>query len=332
MSNLLTASRLRAYRKCSRLESLLYVQGWRTVQESEALAFGTLWHTGLEAWWLAVKEAQSGETIEPLSDALLAVSGRASDPFAQVTCEELLRGYDARWHDQALDAVGVEEEFRAPLVNPATMQPSRTWMLAGKIDARATDRDGRRLVVEHKTTSEDISPGADYWLKLQMDHQISIYEIGCEALGWPPDGCLYDVVKKPGIRPLRATPAESRKYKKDGTLYANQREHDETPEEYRLRLRADIEADPSRYFARYEVPRTESQLRDFLQDAWDQGRSMREGHIAGRAARNPEACFAYGRCPMWDACSTGADPADMPDRYRHLDHVHPELTDDQAAA
>ncbi len=35
---LLTASRLRAYRKCARLESLTYVEGWRTVVESEALA------------------------------------------------------------------------------------------------------------------------------------------------------------------------------------------------------------------------------------------------------------------------------------------------------
>ena len=35
-------------------------------------------------------------------------------------------------------------------------------------------------------------------------------------------GSIYDVLVKPAIRPLRATPPEQRKAKKDGSLYAGQ--------------------------------------------------------------------------------------------------------------
>lgn len=325
MSDLLTVSRMRAYRKCARLEHLRYVEGWRPIEESEALRFGTLWHTGMEAWWLAARDR-----TDRLAAALAAVEGRGTDEYVQATVEELLRGYHNRWQDAPITALGAEEQFRAPLINPDTMQPSRTWTLGGKIDLRCIV-EGRHLIGEHKTTSEDIAPGSDYWAKLQMDHQISIYTIGAETMGDPPQGCLYDVVRKPGIRPLKATPEEARKYKKDGTLYAAQRETDETPDEYRARLREDIEANPDKYFARLDVPRTESQLRDFLADAWAQGRAMRESHLAGRAPRNPEACHAYGRCSFWDVCSTGSDPADMPDKYRRHEEVHPELADEVAA-
>jgi hypothetical protein len=226
----------------------------------------------------------------------------------------LLRGYDVQWSHQRLEIVGVEDEFRAPLINPTTMRSSKTWTLAGKIDARAT-LDGRRLIVEHKTTSEDISPAADYWLKLQMDHQLSIYTIGAEALGWPPDGCLYDVIKKPAIRPLEVN---------------SRRTEPETPIEFRARLRAAIEEEPERWFQRKEIPRTEMQLIEFLYDAWAQGRSMADDHAAERAPRNPEACHLFGRCSMWAVCSAGLRPEEHPDLYRRIGHVHPELTEDAA--
>ncbi len=174
MSQLPTFSRLRAYRRCARYERLQYVDGWRPRRESEALTFGSAIHTGLEAWWLA---HQAGEPETALSAALAAVADGAADPFVQVRIEELLRGYDTRWHDQGYEVAGVEDSFEGPLLNPATMQPSRTWRLAGKINARAVV-DGRRLIVEHKTSSEDITPGAPSWVKLQMDHQLSIYMLG----------------------------------------------------------------------------------------------------------------------------------------------------------
>jgi hypothetical protein len=47
-----------------------------------------------------------------------------------------------------------------------------------------------------------------------MDGQVSTYFDGAASLGLDVAGCIYDVIGKPGIRPLQATPVEARKYTK----------------------------------------------------------------------------------------------------------------------
>jgi hypothetical protein len=323
---LLTASRLRAFRTCARLHQLRYVEGWRPRETSEALRFGTLFHLGLEAWWTAV----AAGAADPLAAALAAVALRAADVFEQARLEELLRGYDLAWRADVhqYEVLGVEVAFVAPLLNPATWAKSKTWRLAGKIDAIVRRRsDGRVLVVEHKTTSEEIeTDDRHYWSTLALDPQISGYCVGAEVLGHEVDEILYDVAKKPGMKPLRATPVESRKYTKDGRLYATQRDSDESLEEYRARVRAEIESALPRHFQRRAIPRTESQIHDYLVDAWQQGRAMRELELAGFAPRNADACHRFGTCPFWLVCSTGTHPADHASEYAHDDNVNPELT------
>ncbi len=322
MSNLLTNSRLRTNRDCRRKHRLMYLEGWRPVHEGEALSFGKLVHTGLEAWW---KDDGTGR----LAAALGAIAGRGREPHQQVAAEEVLTGYDARWLAATADieVLAVETTFVIPLINPETCAPSRTWNLAGKLDGvlrrRAT---GETLILEHKTTTENIADPTDpYWTKLAMDPQVSHYFLGAEGLGWPATGCCYDVLLRPRLKPLKATPPEARKYTKDGRLYASQREVDETPEEYRARVRADIAAEPAKYFQRRDVPRTEADIRDYLGDVWAEGRAMREAELAGRAPRSPEACHRFGQCPFWEVCTTGLRPEDHSDLFEHLDDVHPEL-------
>lgn len=319
MSNLLTASRLRSFRACARMHDWEYVKGVRPVRVSEALSFGTLMHLALEAWWSA--------TEDHLTAALAAIAPEP-DPVTRVRAEELMRGYDARWLADlpAFEVLAVEAQFTAPLLNPATLAPSRTWLLAGKVDVVVRHRAEEWVgIVEHKTTSDAIDDDSDhYWQKLPLDHQCSIYVVGAEALGFKPDRVLYDVIRKPLIRPLKATPPEARKYTKAGALYANQRDTDESLEEYRIRLREDVAASPARYFARRPVPRLDEQLLEFLADAWQQSRGMREAELAGRAPRNPEECWRFGRCSYWDSCANGLDPLTSPD-FVKLKNVHPEL-------
>jgi PD-(D/E)XK nuclease superfamily len=313
MSEILTHSRMRTYRECARKHDLMYRQGFRPVKEGDALHFGTLMHKGLEAFWTG-------------GDPLAALEGEA-DAFERVKAEELMRGYIIKYAHllTEYEVLSAETVFDAPLINPATMLPSRNWRLGGKQDVILKRRsDGHVIVVEHKTTSESLTDG-DYWARLQIDHQVSNYVIGAEALGFPVDDTLYDVIKKPGIRPLAATPAESRKYTKQGFLYAAQRERDETPEEFRTRLREDIEADPEKYFQQRTIVRMNSQIQDFMFDAWQTAQEIRSAAIAGRAPRNPEACLRYGRCPFWDVCVNGLVPSEHPEAFRQLDNVHPEL-------
>jgi hypothetical protein len=321
MSNLLTVSRMRVNRECKRKHKLMYLDGWRPGKPGTALRFGTLLHTALEAWW---KDDGSAR----LAAALAAIHGKGADPFEQVSAEALMAGYNARWgSDELYEVVAVERTFFAPLLNPETRAPSRTWLLAGKLDVLVRNREtDDRLLVEHKTSTDNIAnPVDNYWTKLGMDSQVSHYYLGAESIGFALDGCLYDVLLRPRLEPLKATPVEKRKFTKDGRLYANQRERDETPEEYQARVCADIETDFNKYFQRKEIARTERDMVEYLGDVWDESRMMREAELAERAPRNPEACHRFGQCFAWDICAYGVKPEDHPEAFHKLDDVHPEL-------
>jgi hypothetical protein len=158
-----------------------------------------------------------------------------------------------------------------------------------------------------------------------MDGQVSVYFTGAAALGHPVDACLYDVLKRPALRPYKATPPEDRKYTKDGALYKTQRLVDETPEEYRARCMEAIAAAPGEYFVRGEVVRLDGEVADAITDIWQLGRTLQENKIAGRFPRNPDACSRFGRlCPFFAPC-TGEASLDDPTLFRKLDDVHPEL-------
>ncbi|MFH0899060.1 MAG: PD-(D/E)XK nuclease family protein [Pseudomonadota bacterium] len=325
MQNLppLTASRLKAARACARLHHYQYVLGVRPRLEDEALRFGTLWHQALESWW----STPPAHRLDAGSSAIAEACRKSADldPFDRVRAEMLLAGYDARWREEQFETLAVEKEFSAPLSNPTTGRPSRTWELGGKIDAIARDGDGRVWIVEHKTSSEDLAPGGEYWRRLLMDGQISTYYVGATALGYEVSGCLYDVVAKPRIRQLRATPTENRKYTKDGRLYANQREVDESPEEYALRLSESIAGDPASYYARSTVVRLEQEIADHQWDVWQIGKRIREDMLADRAPRNPDACLRYSRtCAYFDVCS---GLASIDDETRFVRRgINPELS------
>jgi hypothetical protein len=165
-----------------------------------------------------------------------------------------------------------------------------------------------------------------------MDGQVSVYYEGATSLGYDVEGCIYDVLGKPGQRPLKATPADTRKYTKKGELYSGQREEDETPEEYRTRINAAIADSPSDYYQRGEVVRLEMEMADALFDIWQLGQQIREAELADRAPRNPDACVQYNRmCPYFSVC-TGEATLDDERLFRRIDTQHPELEQQTEAA
>lgn len=321
MSNILTTSRMRSWRECRRLHHLTYIRGWRTKRPPDSMRFGALVHQGLESWW---KDDGTGRLVA----ALDAIHGHGADPYDQVAAEELLAGYDRQWGDEdRYEVLAVEVTFQAPLLNPVTGAVSKTWVLAGKIDVLVRDRViDCTLIVEHKTTQENIGDPADpYWAKLGMDGQVSQYYIGADSLEHRAEGCLYDVLLRPRLKPLKATPEDLRRYTKAGTLYANQRDSDETPEEYRARIQASIAEGPEKYFQRRMIARTERDIIEYLGDVWAEGRMMREAELADRAPRNSESCHRFGTCQFWDTCAYGVNPADHPELFELVTNVHPEL-------
>jgi hypothetical protein len=326
----LTNSAMACYRRCPREYAFRYVLRRRPRRVSEALRFGTFFHLGLNAWWQV-----DGPPALKLTAGIEAMRGRAeerpedAEPFDLVKAEELLVGYTARWGDEPYDAIGVEVEFRAPLVNPKTGRRSSTYTLGGKLDVIVRRRDTARLFqVEHKTTSQDIGLGADYWRRISaLDSQVSTYLAGARAAGFELESCIYDVVRKVSLRPHTATPPEKRRYTKAGELDARQREIDETPDEFRERVRAHIAENPERYFARGPVVRLERDATEHAADTWQTAAQIRESENGGRFPRNPGACERFHRlCDYFDVCSGNGDIHDD-DRFRTAEAPHEELAE-----
>lgn len=323
---------MRCRRRCPREHFYSYIQGYRSLDDVEALQFGTRWHKGMEPWWRG----------EGLDAAIAAALEDVDNHFEAAKLRVLLRGYDARWGHETHDVVAVEREFRAAVINPETGAPSRTFVHGGKIDVLL----GRKFV-EHKTTSEDIGFGSVYWRTLTMDSQVSTYYAGSKSLGIDVDGCVYDVVKKPGLRPSqvplvdedgvkivldangeRVRIKSGKKWRETGDAgegYVLQT-RPETPDEFEARLMEEVAGNPDKYFQRGEVVRLEAEEREAALDVWQLTRAMREDELAGRHPRNSDACKRFGRmCDFFGVCC-GEASLDDTSRFKRLDNVHQELS------
>lgn len=298
-----TTSEIRSWMRCREEHDLKYRQLIKPRIKESALVFGTLWHSALERWM----------PENSLTDAMTTIGEIEADPYDKAKIEALLIGYHERWKDEGLETLAVESEF--------SMERDG-YTLRGKLDA-VVKREERQLLMEHKTSSEDVEPGADYWVHLTLDDQVSNYYAGGRALGFDIEGCIYDVVKKPTQKPRMATPEDKRKYKANGAFYANQRSEDETPLSYRDRILEDICEHPAKYYQRVEVVRLEAEelraRRDMLR--------IVEDIEAGSVYRNPGSCRRYGRyCSYHPICVGTADIHDS--RYRKAEAKHEELQSD----
>ena len=352
----LTHSRLACAKTCLRKHYWLYVLGLRPVREAEPLRIGRVFHRGLAL----VEKLPRDEAI------LGAVAGYDAGPPAEFSEEEraawwteretvarLLAAHFWRWADMntAMGVVATEEVFDIPLRNPATGQPSRTWTLAGRRDKVVRLPDTRLAILEYKTSSQDLSPDGDFWRRLQMDSQVSIYWLAALDGGLDVQTVLYDVTRKPSIRPSQIPvldeaglkivrdPAGIRVVNKDGKPRQSASAADgyrlltrtETPEEFGTRLTADIGERPDYYFARREIPRLPADLDEARYELWAWGRILRECERNGRWPRNTGACNGFGRCACWDLCTGGFDPADgaVPDGWQQVEDVHQELLEEE---
>lgn len=284
---------IRTYQRCREEYRFAYALGVKPVREEEPLVFGRVFHRALETWW-------GGR------DPIPGIRDERVDPFMRASVEALMLGYSARWGADDLEVISLEKYFSIVREN---------YVLEGYVDAIVRTMGVK--VMEHKTTSDDISPGSDYWHRLSIDDQVTNYYSGVRSLGYEVEGCLYDVTAKPTLEPKKATPPEKRKYtQKTGQLYANQRAEDETPDEYRDRIIEDIEKDPDSYFGRVEVVRLEEEevearrhMRILVDDMARVDPEIPE-------PKNTGSCRRYGRpCPYLPVCTKSTDLFDP--RYRH---------------
>lgn len=241
-------------------------------------------------------------------------------------------GYDARWGGEDFTTLAVEKEFRIPLV-ASDGERSAYFDHGGKIDAIAINNRTRRTVgIEHKTSSLDIDPGSDYWKTLRVDGQATGYFRGAASHGFDIDEMIYDMIGKVNLRPKKATPVAERKYtkptKKDpvSRLYSNQRDADETIDEFFQRMCEHIAERPDNYYQRVSIVRLESEVTEHVDEFFSVSTFAAQSKTVGFAPKNTSACRRYGTlCEFLPVC-TGETSLENKQLYSRSDKQHKELS------
>ena len=365
-AQLLTHSRMQSFKACPRKHYYAYELAIRPDDTAKALRLGSAVHLGLDARAKG-RSAEDAAIMATASYETLPTWATSDETRHEWYCEReivarLLMGYWWYWENtQAppditpVEIIESEKVFHLPIVNPTTGYPMRDIMAGGKRDAIVKLGDGRRAVMEHKTTSDDIAPDSDYWKRLKIDQQISLYMLdsGCETV-------LYDVIRKPSIKPQQIPVLDENQLKivvdtatgerclksnikKDGTPGAGHGEpyqsanaekgwvlqtRVETPEEFGDRLSDDIGERPERYFARREIARIAADLADFREELFQQAHAIHEAQKNGRHFRNTASCIGFGRCPYFEPCTSGHDFTTVPAGFVRVSDLHPELSGD----
>jgi hypothetical protein len=273
---------------------------------------------------------------DPLQETYRLVDETCGDEIVAATVKGLMCGYATMWGEgmASKQIEAMERTYVGPLINPATGKPSRTWRVAGKID-KLVREDGARVLYDHKTTSQDIEdPNAVYWRTLQVDSQHQHYELLLWLNGLKVDRIVWDVIRKPGIRPKKLAKKERQGIVATGTYCGHRisdysrewytREERENVELFALRVAAETVENPNRYFARRSVVRTNDELIEYAGELWSTADSMREARNDGTHYRNAGACMAYGvPCQFLGVCS-GSDSITS-DRWTKKQRRHSEL-------
>ena len=361
---LLTHSRMACFKRCPREHFYRYELGIRPAGDTAPLRMGSIIHEAIDFYARGVSVEAIIEGVAKKYDERVAeLEGADIDTLVAVDVErvtviELVWAYFQVWkYDYTtgevpnltpVECIASERAFKLPILNPVTNKPTASFIEAGKMDGIVRLADGRVALKETKTTGDSIDDSSDYWRKLRLDHQISMYVDAGNRLGFGIETILYDVIRKPSIEPKQVPLVDDdgikivrdqngdRVQNKDGswkqagdsakgwTLMVRS----ETPTEYAERLRADIAMRPEFYFARKEIPRLSSDLAEFREELWQQQQAIREAQKHGRWYRNTAACSAMGRCSFLDICHAGIKADDPPAGFKRVDDIHPELTGD----
>jgi hypothetical protein len=187
--------------------------------------------------------------------------------------------------------------FLAQAVGVAVSERLRSSTISEPLDVNERADmviDGRPALVYVQLST--VEAGSDFWLRRKLDIRVAAL-----ADCYGTDGVELVGINIAGLSRKYATPEESRKYRKDGGLYASQRDTDEPLDEYYSRA-----AEAMRSGSRIEVATARvgqddiEAAREYVEEA---NRMRRDYDTRKTWPRNPHACVSRGSvCPHLLEC------------------------------
>lgn len=282
-----TQSILRSWLDC-RQRCEFELNGWEAEgRPKRALRFGAMFHELL--WAVYDRYIRTGRYdlrgIQSIKKRILEElrnRGTQEQQFDAVTLFTMIGQYVEYWRDMDTDPnvkwLQTEPVFEVRQFRGVRM-PRR-----GRIDGVLRDAQNHVWLRETKTTSRYSE--TDITIKTKYDFQVLYYLLAVrDVYDVLPEGVLYDLAKKPSIRP----------------------EKNMSPPEWGEKLLADIQRRPEFYFIRHKVPiqpeviaRFEHELPLILREfrSWVNGRR--------HTYRNTDACFSPWKCEFAEACASGS--------------------------
>lgn len=315
-----TQSSLNEWHICKRRFKHKYVDLVRVATKGRALNVGIVFHAGGERFSL-------GDKLNTILQSMQAETSKAADfwatPEGQIEwyrVRAMMRAYYHRWDSDRKnwEVLAVEREFIVEL--PGGLKVGGKWDLV--IRHIPTNQI---IVIDHKTSSDEIaSVGADYWQRLTIDKQVTIYAYAAEKIFGESIDVIWDVVKKPTGKPIMKTRVAKRKAETQMEFEARKAEVMESLDEFEERLFQKMIAEPDTWLVRHQIHRTNEQQQQVISDIEEACQEI--ATYSGTYPRNSGACQAkYGTCAYLGVC-TGLETLDS-ERFEQLETAHPELPD-----
>ena len=354
----LTHSSEQAFKTCPRMYYWQYELGWRPERDKKPLRMGSAGHVGIDVLAQDAAPAQAVAAVEAVddfySDRLAeattwteAVQGQYDLAMECETVKCLVAGYATAWAESRVEIIESEKVFNLAIVNPETGRSSRTFRQAGKRDRIGRLPDDRLVLMETKFVGQDITPGSDFWQMAAISSQISKYILAAREDGHNIEGAMYDVVRKPTIKPTPVPLLDEHKehivldrwgkrvYTKQGpprkTGDANRgfvlQTQPMKPSQWRWKLGQDIKERPDFYYQRREIPRLDADLDEYRHELWWLAEAVRHCKTSGHWFRNCGACTRYNTlCRYYPLCAGEVDTtAGVPAGFRQASVAHEEL-------
>lgn len=292
----LSATSIECFMSCRRQYWFRYIQKLRPLRRETPLTMGSAVHSGQEYLFKCCvdspidRDALRETVLGEYSADELALAG--TDPLVAI---EMVMAWDK--------AVEWREKWKFLEVEPKLRVPAGTGRrLIVRFDGVVQDRKTKtKYILEHKTIKGRVD---DRRLNhLLWDTQASVYVLAARETGHDVAGIIYNFMPKPTFTKALATPSDKRKYKKDGTLYSNMREDDETDEEYMQRVRdwyTENMFDPT-FFRQHIVMRNKNQVEMMVNQVKMIASDIRACERAGTFYMNPAACKILS-CPYQQVC------------------------------